>query len=163
MKSYRENSGGSIELVSGSESLPAWIIPAGGFISTAEDLVKWNNQLHKGNLLKPATYKLMTTPHENAVRMHPIFGRIVYGYGLAVSEAEPMKLGHSGQLIGFSSINFYYPATATSVIVLNNVQLIPGDIKKSFDTVYFTLPFVIYNHILKIFSKKTEDLFYHPL
>jgi CubicO group peptidase (beta-lactamase class C family) len=133
VKSYSENSGGSIELASGGESLPAWIIPAGGFISTAEDLVKWNNQLHNGKLLKPATYKLMTTAHENAVRMHPIFGKILYGYGLAVGEAEPIKLGHSGQLIGFCSINFYYPTTRTSIIVLNNVQLIPGDIKKSFD------------------------------
>ena len=133
VKSYLENSGGSIELVSGSESLPTWIIPAGGFISTAGDLVKWNNELHNGRILKPATYKLMTTRHENAVRMHPLFGRTMYGYGLAVGESEPVKLGHSGQLVGFCTINFYYPATGTSIIVLDNVQLMPNDIKQSFD------------------------------
>lgn len=118
-------------------------IAAGGFISTANDLLIWNNNLHNGKLLKPDTYQKMTSPQENAVRFHPIFGKTLYGYGITIGnennykdesykEHNYLQIGHTGFAPGFASMNFYYPENNTSVIVLSNLVENSNDIKKSF-------------------------------
>jgi hypothetical protein len=65
-----------------------WIdfIPAGGIISNAEDLNRWDILLHKGKILKPATYKLMTA--YNITSQHEAFGseKIGYGYGIRIND-----------------------------------------------------------------------------
>ncbi|OBW39950.1 Esterase EstB [Chryseobacterium sp. MOF25P] len=43
-------------------------LPADGVISTVNDLVIWNNQLHKGEILSPKSYQLMTS--ESAKSQH---------------------------------------------------------------------------------------------
>lgn len=93
-------------------------------IVTAPDLAKWNECLHGGKLLKPATYKLMTTYERT--NAHPLFGDkpIGYGYGLRINDKDSIKeIGHTGfhPGEGFTAVNLYYPDTKTSVIVLENV------------------------------------------
>lgn len=104
-------------------------VAAGRFISTAADLVIWNNCLHGGKILSDGTYKLMITRQKNAVRDHRLFGHTTYGYGITVEDAQ---LGHTGMISGFSSLNFYYPGSNSSLVVLSNVQYYPGDLKKNF-------------------------------
>lgn len=107
---------------------------AGGFISTVEDLVKWNECLYGGKVLKKKTLKLMQTQHQGAVRNHPLFGETHYGYGITITkEKEILQLGQTGFTPGFVSMNFYYPETKTSLIILSNTVYGEGDLKKAFE------------------------------
>jgi D-alanyl-D-alanine carboxypeptidase len=130
---YTEDTNGQINFIPEPERLPLNLTAAGGFISTAEDLIKWTYRLHSGKILADSTYRLMMTKHKNAIRQHPLFGPLQYGYGITIDDTDGiLQLGQTGKLPGFNSINFYYPATKTSVTVLNNVQRYPQDIHKGF-------------------------------
>jgi D-alanyl-D-alanine carboxypeptidase len=111
------------------ENYPA----AGAFISTTEDLLKWNECLHGGKLLKPATYTRMFTIKEGAVRDHPLFGKTYYGYGPTITEEDGIQwVGQTGFCPGFPSMNYYYPASKTSVIMLGNVVYNEDDLASTF-------------------------------
>ncbi|WGQ09980.1 serine hydrolase domain-containing protein [Pedobacter gandavensis] len=92
-------------------------------IVTAPDLAKWNECLHKGKLLKPATYQLMTS--YVITNVHPLFSEkpIGYGYGLRINDQDRiLEFGHTGfhPAAGFTAVNLYYPKSNTSVIVMEN-------------------------------------------
>ena len=98
-------------------------VPAAGLVSTVSDLAIWNEKLHSGKLLKPATYKKMIS--YNILSQHNVFGEkaIGYGYGIRINDqSEITEFGHTGIVPeqGFTSVNLYYPQTRTSVIVLEN-------------------------------------------
>ncbi len=106
-------------------------VAAGGFISTAYDLVKWNTLLHSGKLLKEDSFKMMIQKYET--RQHPIFDEIDYGYGLTFKKNEQtILIGALGFTAGFASCNFYFPQTKTTVIVLENTAYQLQDFKKTF-------------------------------
>jgi D-alanyl-D-alanine carboxypeptidase len=92
-------------------------------IVTVSDLAKWNECLHNKNILKPNTYKLMTS--YTITNKHQLFSEnpIGYGYGLRINDtAEIFELGHTGfhPSEGFTAVNLYYPKSKTSVIVMEN-------------------------------------------
>lgn len=109
-------------------------VAAGGFVSTVEDLVKWNTALHQGQLLADSTYRLMISKQKNAVRQHPVFGVVTYGLGITIDDQHgALQLGQTGLSPGFVSMDFYFPDTKTSVIVLSNVHMAPSVPAKSFE------------------------------
>lgn len=130
VKGYTRLQNGRLEFeASGFQNSPA----AGGFISTAEDLMLWNQHLHNGKLLREETYKRMITKQDGAVRSHPIFGTSLYGYGITVTETSSvLQLGQTGFAPGFVSMDFYFPGSETSVIVLQNVVYDRSDLMRSF-------------------------------
>lgn len=130
VKGYTEQENGKIEFEENSfRNAPA----AGSFVSTAPDLILWNQNLQEGKLLKPTTIKMMTTKKEGAIRQHPLFGKTDYGYGITVDYNEAiLQLGQTGFAPGFASMNFYFPETKTSVIVLENITYNPNDLKNTF-------------------------------
>ncbi len=96
-------------------------IPADGIITTAKDLAIWNNKLHKGKILKPESYTLMTT--STVFAQHDVFGKekVGYGYGIRICEHDKTKyIGHTGLGDGFASMNLYFPQNNLSLIVLEN-------------------------------------------
>lgn len=96
-------------------------VPSAGIVSTANDLLIWNNNLHKGKILKPETYQLML--QYNIENQHNVFGKekVGYGYGLRIVDKEsPKYYGHTGLGNGFSSVNLYFPESDVSMIVLEN-------------------------------------------
>jgi len=108
-------------------------VPAGGFISNAEDLLIWNNNLYHNKLLNSETYKMMITPVPNAVRNHPIFGITEYGYGITIDEKDgAFRLGQTGYAPGYVCMSFYYPEQDINVIVLENTAYNLNDLKKTF-------------------------------
>lgn len=127
---YTEQEDGSIRLENKSlENYPA----AGAFISTAADLDRWNKNLHEGKLLRPETYQLMITQQKNAIRDHPIFGETFYGLGMTVDHTDGLlQLGQTGFAPGFISMDFYYPKTQTSIIVLENIAYHTTNLKQTF-------------------------------
>jgi CubicO group peptidase (beta-lactamase class C family) len=94
-------------------------IPAGGILSTVQDLHTWNDALYGGKILKPETLKKFVT--QSAERHHPIFGKMGYGYGIMMNLGKPKTYFHSGYVKGSPSLNIYYPETKTSVIILSNI------------------------------------------
>ena len=130
VKGYTEQERGNIAF--DSTSLKNYVA-AGAFISTAKDLILWNQNLQGGKLLKPSTFKLMTTKQKNAVRQHPIFGLTEYGYGITIDTKDNLlQLGQTGFAPGFVSMDFYFPKTKTSVIALENIAYDADDLKKTF-------------------------------
>ncbi len=124
-------------------------VAAGSFISTAEDLNIWNKMFYGGKLLKSNTLKMVETKQNGAVRNHPIFGFTEYGYGITVDTKENiLQFGQTGFAPGFVSMNFYFPKTKTSVIVLENVAYDTDDFKKTF---YY------HTEILKITRNKIKN------
>jgi len=121
------------------ENYPA----AGSFISTVEDLARWNTCLYGGKVLKKKTLKLMETQHQGAVRNHPLFGETHYGYGITISNGnDNLQYGQTGFAPGFVSMNFYYPQTKTSLIILSNTVYGEGDLKKAFEYHLKVLDFI---------------------
>ncbi|MBK1898231.1 serine hydrolase domain-containing protein [Chryseobacterium paridis] len=94
-------------------------IPAGGILSTIDDLHLWNNSLYNGKVLKPETFQKFIS--KSAERHHAILGKMGYGYGIMLNIGKPIAYFHSGYVKGSPSLNIYYPETKTSVIILSNI------------------------------------------
>lgn len=114
-----------------TEAIEPLPVGAGRFISTANDMLRWNNALHGGKLLKPETYKLMMTQQPIAVREHTLFGLTRYGYGTTIDSNGIIQLGQTGMLTGFNAMYFYYPTQDACLIVLSNVQYTPNNLANS--------------------------------
>ncbi len=123
---------------------------ADGIISTVSDLAIWNNNLHKGKILKPESYQLLTK--NTILSQHNFFGKEKqpYGYGIRIVQEESVKyLGHTGLGDGFSGVNLYFPESDVSLIVLENQM--PED-----SNLFYASEFKIKNILLKsdLLSKK---------
>lgn len=110
-------------------------LPADGIVSTVKDLVIWNENLHKGKILTPEMYKLMTT--YTVLAQHNVFGKdkIGYGFGIRINDKnKPKYLGHTGLGDGFASVNLYFPESDVCLIVLENQMNDNFDINYYYET-----------------------------
>jgi CubicO group peptidase (beta-lactamase class C family) len=85
---------------------------AGGLYSTTHDLLKWEQGLFGGRLLRPASLTLLTTP----VRDQYAFGLFV------VRSGGNTTIAHSGGLDGVNTYMAYDPDRRVTVIVLGNLN-----------------------------------------
>ena len=94
---------------------------AGALYSTTEDLLKWEQGLFGGKLLKAASLQKMITPFKSN-----------YAFGLQVQTVGGHKLiDHGGGIEGFNTELAYYPDDKLTVVVLGNVNGgAPGDIAR---------------------------------
>ena len=95
-----------------------WIAMAGALYSTASDLVRWDLGLHGGKVLKPESYKLMTT------RRRLSDGTLSnYACGLGIGERNGVPvISHNGAVSGFYALNLAVPSTGSAVAVLINFE-----------------------------------------
>lgn len=117
------NSNNVFELKAHPVQGAGWLgfMPAGGIVSNAKDLAVWDDKLHNGKILKPASYRLMTDYSISS--QHVAFGTedVGYGYGVYVSDKTAVQyIGHSGKGLGFASIKVYFPEKDVDVVVLEN-------------------------------------------
>ena len=99
-------------------------IPGGGYVSTAEDLVRFAQALLDGKLLKPSTVAEMWTPSK-------VSGKASYALGFAVREGGRF-VTHTGGQSGTTTRLFIIPQSHFALAVLanmNNVQL--GDLERA--------------------------------
>lgn len=116
VKGYEESENGTLEYANNSLANYA---AAGSFISNGEDLSQWNQLLYSGKLVGKETLDLMKTRH--ATRIHPIFEKIEYGYGLLFKSGEEnIQIGALGYAPGFVSACYYYPKINMNLVVLEN-------------------------------------------
>lgn len=96
---------------------------AGGIISTARDLVRWQRALAAGKVVSAASYEQMITPTMlTDGSMHP------YGFGLVISKLGDQPLiGHAGGIFGFSTSLLYLPEANLHVAVLSNCEALPAE------------------------------------
>jgi D-alanyl-D-alanine carboxypeptidase len=100
-----------------------WLHAAGGLWASAPDLARWDLALLEGRILKPESYRLMTTPR--TLKNGQTTG---YGCGLNVRQIDGETiLTHGGAVSGFLSFNTMIPRTKSAVIVLTNTEHLPVD------------------------------------
>ena len=93
-----------------------WPYAAGSLCSTVRDLVKWNDALHHGKILQPASYAELIAPStlNDGTKLR-------YAKGLAlVPLAGHRAIWHDGGINGFISLNRWLPDDSLSVVVLWN-------------------------------------------
>lgn len=135
LKSFLEDSTRQLIPTGADVAFMKMLAPAGGIISNARDLLLWNEALHNGRILPDSLYKIFTTSFSH--RDHPTWGPVDYGDGIQIAHPGTLtELGHSGAAnmpaAATTCINFYYPATQTSVIVLENVSWDTRDMARAF-------------------------------
>jgi CubicO group peptidase (beta-lactamase class C family) len=85
---------------------------AGALYSTTEDLLKWEQGLFGGKVLKAASLEKMTKPFLQN-----------YAFGLSVETTDGHKaIYHNGGIQGFNTALAYYPEDKLTVVVLSNVN-----------------------------------------
>jgi CubicO group peptidase (beta-lactamase class C family) len=106
-----------------------WPYSAGSVCSTVEDLVKWNNALHKGKILSEAYYQEFIKPaalNDGTITK--------YAKGITVTQFGGKRvIEHGGGINGFLSQNSYFPDDDISIVVLVNSTgpVSPGETEKN--------------------------------
>ncbi len=91
---------------------------AGGLVSTAGDLVRWQIALAGGQVVSTASFQQMSTPTTLSD------GKPVdYGFGLQLKEYRDQKyIGHGGGIAGFNSMLKFFPDQQVHVAVISNSE-----------------------------------------
>lgn len=91
---------------------------AGSLVSTANDLLKWNNALYSGKIIPDSLLKLMLHPYHMTERPDSH-----YGYGIEIMSSKVLGnyYSHRGGIPGFRSILTYIPSLELSIITLQNI------------------------------------------
>lgn len=104
--------------------------PSGRIVSSAGDLIRWQQCLHQQALLQPDSYRQMTSPQ--MLRPHR-WGAQGYGFGLQISQSDGLtEYSHSGFVDGYISTTLYYPQFALGLVLLEPLSLDSTDINRTF-------------------------------
>ncbi len=106
------------------------LLPAGGMVASSNNFAKFQQLLHSGQLISPASYALMTQAHAHYQYMWPNMG---YGYGLRINHTDGLKeYSHMGYLPGYMSLSLHYPQTDIDLVMLENLSLSLNDFTRAF-------------------------------
>lgn len=94
---------------------------AGGIVSTARDLIKWNNALYGGKIIPKELVELMTSQYVSVPGDDD--GRW-YGYGIYIySHGNKVCYSHKGGSPGYQSKLIYIPGSGITIVHLSNSQV----------------------------------------
>jgi len=102
-----------------------WAWSAGNLVSDVGDMVRWDEALFGGKVVRPESLALMTTPGRLANGKPTI-----YGMGWAVTPIGGQKaVWHTGGTLGFGAMNAIFPDRNLRVVVLmNSASKDPGSV-----------------------------------
>ncbi len=93
------------------------------FCSTVGDLYQLWRAIDEKKLVKPETFKMMTTAEGAAAHMSPTDPRAQYGFAMILThEEEHRRIGQHGSLLGYSGSLYDFPEDRLTVIVLTNTE-----------------------------------------
>jgi CubicO group peptidase (beta-lactamase class C family) len=95
--------------------------PAGGLISTAYDIDKWNHLLHEGGVLSKLMYEKMTS------KISELEKDMWYGYGLYIiytpeNSTIPNEITHHGYAAGYKATLSYFPNSKISLVIAESIS-----------------------------------------
>ncbi len=93
------------------------------FCSTVGDLYQLWRAIQEKNLVRPETYKLMTTAEGAAAHMSSQDPKAQYGFAMILNhEEEHRRIGQHGSLLGYSGSLYDFPDDHLTIIVLTNTE-----------------------------------------
>jgi CubicO group peptidase (beta-lactamase class C family) len=95
------------------------VLASGSLISTAPDLLCWNNALYSGKIIPPFLVDMMVQPFISTGTTN-----IAYGYGVMIMKpgTEGAYYSHGGLTPGYITNLTYIPTSYLSIISLTNVM-----------------------------------------
>ncbi len=113
---YRKTESGTVQNADFLDS--SYKIPGGGWLSSADDMARFEVAILNDKLVKRATRDLMWTP------LKPSDGsKDTYGLGFGIGDEDGITVaGHSGGQQGTSTAFFVAPVQRAGVVVLTNME-----------------------------------------
>lgn len=103
---------------------------AGGIISTANDLLKWNQALHKECSVIPRSL------YESLVFAHAKQDHVGVGYGIGIGESRLGKVYmHSGSISTYRTFLVYFPECDLSMIVLCHIAYESNQLESEYEKI----------------------------
>src|SRR5260370_9807977 len=93
------------------------------FCSTVGDLYQLWRAIQDKKLIRPETFKLMTTAEGAAAQMSPNDPKAQYGFAIMLNhEEDHRRIGQHGSLLGYSGSLYEFPDDQLTIIVLTNTE-----------------------------------------
>jgi CubicO group peptidase (beta-lactamase class C family) len=93
------------------------------FCSTVGDLLQLWRAISEKKLVRPETFKQMSTPEGVAMQMSSTDANAHYGFALSMNQEEDHKrIGQHGSLMGYSGSLYDFPADGLTIVVLTNTE-----------------------------------------
>lgn len=93
------------------------------FCSTVGDLYTLWQAIQEKKLIRPETFKQMTTAEGAAAQMSPQDPKAQYGFAIMINhEEDHRRIGQHGSLLGYSGSLYDFPDDQLTIIVLTNTE-----------------------------------------
>jgi D-alanyl-D-alanine carboxypeptidase len=93
------------------------------FCSTVGDLLRLWQPIKAKNLVRPETFRLMSTAEGAAAQMSAQDPLAQYGFAMILNhEDDHRRIGQHGSLLGFSGSLYDFPADQLTIVVLTNTE-----------------------------------------
>ena len=93
------------------------------FCSTVGDLLKLWRAIKEKNLVRPETFKQMTTAEGAAAHMSAPDPKAQYGFAMILNhEEDHRRIGQHGSLMGYSGSLYDFPEDQLTIVVLTNTE-----------------------------------------
>ena len=97
---------------------------SGAIVSTAQDLVKWNQSFYNGHIIPSVLVNMMVTKHTSK-ETYPFYDGsdiLWQGYGLDIHEDQEQIYQHCGGTSGYQARLSYNPKTTITIVNLSNIS-----------------------------------------
>lgn len=99
-----------------ANQFPLENVAAGGMVSHAADLIRWQQCLYQGSVLPQAQLTQLVTPGPE--RTGHRWGLLHYGLGIQISQQDGLlEYSHGGYLPGYMLTLLYYPQFDVSLVI----------------------------------------------
>jgi D-alanyl-D-alanine carboxypeptidase len=93
------------------------------FCSTVGDLLQLWRSIKEKNLVRPETFRLMSTAEGAATQMSAQDPKAQYGFAMILNhEDDHRRIGQHGSLLGYSGSLYDFPEDQLTIVVLTNTE-----------------------------------------
>jgi D-alanyl-D-alanine carboxypeptidase len=93
------------------------------FCSTVGDLLRLWRSIEDKNLVRPESFRMMSTAEGAAAQMSAQDPKAQYGFAMILNhEDEHRRIGQHGSLLGYSGSLYDFPADQLTIVVLSNTE-----------------------------------------